>query len=324
MAKRFRRAFFRGWPRSSRRRCRRCAASRGWGRASARSAISSPSASTTPTMPPSRACRSRKNRSCSTRRPPCIVGPNDDIVIPKGSEKTDWEVELAIVIGSRASYVGEARRARTRRRLLRVQRRLRTRLPARARRRQWIKGKGCPTFGPLGPWLVTADEIPDPQKLSMWLDVNGERMQSGSTATMIFDVRTLVSYISHFMILEPGDVITTGTPPGVGSGKKPPRFLKPGDTISLGVEGLGQQAQRVIAWAEERLSRDEGDEVGDRRDFRRALRGRVRRGLRRLSRQGGAMARRHLARPRRPALHAGDALARRRLLRFFRRRRRRR
>jgi 2,4-didehydro-3-deoxy-L-rhamnonate hydrolase len=113
---------------------------------------------------------------------------------------------------------------------------------------QWVKGKSCPTFGPLGPWLVTPDEIKDVQALNMWLDVNGERMQTGSTATMVFGVKTLVSYISHFMILEPGDVITTGTPPGVGAGKKPPRFLKAGDTMSLGVDGLGQQAQRVVAW----------------------------------------------------------------------------
>ena len=114
---------------------------------------------------------------------------------------------------------------------------------------QWTKGKGCPTFGPIGPWLVTKDEVADPQKLSMWLDVNGERMQSGSTATMMFGVAKLVSEISQFMILEPGDVITTGTPPGVGDGKKPPRYLKAGDTVSLGVDGLGQQAQRVVAWS---------------------------------------------------------------------------
>ena len=111
-----------------------------------------------------------------------------------------------------------------------------------------MKGKGCPTFGPLGPWLVTRDEIADVQKLDMWLDVNGERMQKGSTATMIFSVRQLVSYISHFMMLEPGDVITTGTPPGVGMGMKPPRFLKAGDSVSLGIEGLGKQSQRIIAW----------------------------------------------------------------------------
>jgi 2-keto-4-pentenoate hydratase/2-oxohepta-3-ene-1,7-dioic acid hydratase in catechol pathway len=184
-----------------------------------------------------------------TKAPSCIVGPNDDVVIPKGSEKTDWEVELAIVIGSRASYVGERDALAhvagycicndVSERAFQLER----------GGGQWIKGKGCPTFGPLGPWLVTADEIADPQKLSMWLDVNGERMQSGSTATMIFGVRTLVSHASQFMILEPGDVITTGTPPGVGMGKKPPRFLEPGDTISLGVDGLGQQAQRVIAWS---------------------------------------------------------------------------
>jgi 2-keto-4-pentenoate hydratase/2-oxohepta-3-ene-1,7-dioic acid hydratase in catechol pathway len=111
-----------------------------------------------------------------------------------------------------------------------------------------MKGKGCPTFGPLGPWLVTTNEIGDVQKLDMWLDVNGERMQKGSTATMIFNVQKLVSYISHFMILQPGDVITTGTPPGVGMGQKPPRYLKAGDTVSLGIGGLGQQAQRIVAW----------------------------------------------------------------------------
>jgi 2-keto-4-pentenoate hydratase/2-oxohepta-3-ene-1,7-dioic acid hydratase in catechol pathway len=182
------------------------------------------------------------------KAPSCIVGPHDDVMIPKGSLKTDWEVELAIVIGSRASYISEAEA------LDHVagyclcndvsERKYQLEGTG-----QWMKGKGCPTFGPLGPWLVTADEIPDPQKLGMWLDVNGERMQSGSTATMIFGVKTLVSYISQFMILEPGDVITTGTPPGVGSGKKPPIFLKPGDTISLGIDGLGQQAQQVVAWS---------------------------------------------------------------------------
>jgi 2-keto-4-pentenoate hydratase/2-oxohepta-3-ene-1,7-dioic acid hydratase in catechol pathway len=116
---------------------------------------------------------------------------------------------------------------------------------------QWMKGKGCPTFGPLGPWLVTKDEIPDVQKLAMWLDVNGQRMQSGSTKTMIFDCAQLVSYISHFMILEPGDVITTGTPPGVGLGMKPPRFLKPGDVVTLGIEGLGEQRQQIVDYHEQ-------------------------------------------------------------------------
>jgi 2-keto-4-pentenoate hydratase/2-oxohepta-3-ene-1,7-dioic acid hydratase in catechol pathway len=184
------------------------------------------------------------------KAPSCIVGPNDDVVIPKSSVKTDWEVELAIVIGSRASYVAENEALDyvagyclchdVSEREFQIE-----------RSGQWMKGKGCPTFGPLGPWLVTKDDIADVQKLGMWLDVNGERMQKGSTATMIFNVRKLVSYISHFMILEPGDVITTGTPPGVGMGMKPPRFLKAGDTVSLGIEGLGQQAQRVLAWKKE-------------------------------------------------------------------------
>jgi 2,4-didehydro-3-deoxy-L-rhamnonate hydrolase len=184
------------------------------------------------------------------KAPSCIVGPNDDIVVPKGSKKTDWEVELAIVIGTRASYVGEDEALRhvagycvcndVSEREFQIE-----------RSGQWMKGKSCATFGPLGPWLVTPDEIEDPQKLDMWLDVNGERMQSGSTATMVFGVKTLISYISQFMILEPGDVITTGTPPGVGMGKKPPHYLKPGDTVSLGVEGLGRQAQQVVAYKAE-------------------------------------------------------------------------
>jgi 2,4-diketo-3-deoxy-L-fuconate hydrolase len=182
-----------------------------------------------------------------TKAPSCIVGPNDDVVIPRGSTKTDWEVELAIVIGSRASYVSEDQA------LAHVAgycicNDVSEREYQHERSGQWVKGKSCPTFGPLGPWLVTPDEIEDVQALNMWLDVNGERMQTGSTATMVFGVKTLVSYISQFMALEPGDVITTGTPPGVGAGKKPPRFLKAGDTMSLGVDGLGQQAQRVVAW----------------------------------------------------------------------------
>ena len=182
------------------------------------------------------------------KAPSCIVGPNDDVVIPRGSVKTDWEVELAVVIGSRASYVSEAD-ALSYVAGYCVCNDVSERTYQLEGTGQWMKGKGCPTFGPIGPWLVTADEIADPQKLGMWLDVNGERMQNGSSATMIFGVRHLVHYISQFMILEPGDVITTGTPPGVGSGKKPPHFLKAGDTISLGIEGLGQQAQRVIAWS---------------------------------------------------------------------------
>jgi len=179
----------------------------------------------------------------------CIVGPYDDLVIPKGSEKTDWEVELGVVIGARASYVTEKDALAHVAGYCVVNDVSERDYQKRRGGGQWTKGKGCPTFGPIGPWLVTADEIADPQKLSMWLDVNGERMQSGSTATMIFGVAKLVSDISQFMILEPGDVITTGTPPGVGDGKKPPRYLKAGDTVSAGLDGLGQQAQRVVAWS---------------------------------------------------------------------------
>ncbi len=156
----------------------------------------------------------------------CIVGPYDDIVIPKGSEKTDWEVELGVVIGTRASYVSEKDALAHVAGYCVVNDVSERDYQHRRGGGQWTKGKGCPTFGPIGPWLVTKDEIPDPQNLSMWLDVNGERMQSGSTATMIFGVARLVSDISQFMILEPGDVITTGTPPGVGDGKKPPRYLQ--------------------------------------------------------------------------------------------------
>jgi 2,4-didehydro-3-deoxy-L-rhamnonate hydrolase len=182
-----------------------------------------------------------------TKAPNCVVGPNDDVVIPKGSIKTDWEVELAIVIGSRASYVSEDK-ALAHIAGYCICNDVSEREFQLERSGQWVKGKSAPTFGPLGPWLVTPDEIENVQALNMWLDVSGERMQTGSTATMVFGVRTLVSYISQFIALEPGDVITTGTPPGVGSGKKPPRFLKAGDTMSLGIDGLGQQAQRVVAW----------------------------------------------------------------------------
>jgi len=177
----------------------------------------------------------------------CIVGPNDDVVIPRGSKKTDWEVELAIVIGSRASYVSEEQ-ALNHVAGYCVCNDVSEREFQLERSGQWVKGKSCPTFGPLSPWLVTPDELKDVQALNLWLDVNGERMQTGSTSTMIFGVKTLVSYISQFMVLKPGDVITSGTPPGVGQGKKPPRFLKAGDTMSLGVDGLGQQSQRVVAW----------------------------------------------------------------------------
>ncbi|KLK92309.1 2-hydroxyhepta-2,4-diene-1,7-dioate isomerase [Microvirga vignae] len=183
------------------------------------------------------------------KAPSCIVGPNDDVIIPRGSQKTDWEVELAIVIGEHASYVG-ANEALDYVAGYCVCNDVSEREFQLERGGTWTKGKGCPTFGPLGPWLVTKDEIRDPQNLSMWLDVNGERMQTGSTTTMIFNVAKIVSYVSHFMILEPGDVITTGTPPGVGMGMKPPRYLKAGDVVSLGIEGLGEQRQRFVAFEE--------------------------------------------------------------------------
>ena len=181
------------------------------------------------------------------KAPSCIVGPNDTVILPKGSAKTDWEVELAIVIGKRASYV-HANEALYYVAGYCVCHDVSEREFQLERGGTWTKGKGCPTFGPLGPWLVTPDEVGDVQNLDMWLDVNGERMQTGSTRTMIFDVRQIVSYLSHFMLLEPGDVITTGTPPGVGMGMKPPRYLKSGDVVTLGIAGLGEQRQAVVAF----------------------------------------------------------------------------
>jgi len=175
----------------------------------------------------------------------CIQGPNDPVVIPRGSTKTDWEVELGVVIGTTASYVSEADALRHVAGYC-VVNDLSERAYQLERGGTWDKGKGCPTFGPVGPWLVTADEAGDPQALSMWLDVNGRRVQTGNTATMIFGVATLVSYISQFMALLPGDIITTGTPPGVGLGQKPePWYLKPGDVIELGIDRLGSQRQDV-------------------------------------------------------------------------------
>ncbi|KAA0595437.1 2-keto-4-pentenoate hydratase/2-oxohepta-3-ene-1,7-dioic acid hydratase in catechol pathway [Azospirillum lipoferum] len=181
------------------------------------------------------------------KAPSCIVGPDDTVLIPPGSEKTDWEVELAIVIGERASYVSEADALNyvagycvcndVSERAYQLER----------GGGQWAKGKGCPTFGPLGPWMVTKDEIEDVQNLAMTLSVNGQTMQNGSTRTMVFQVPFLVSHISQFMTLMPGDVITTGTPPGVGMGQKPPRYLKPGDSIRVEIQGLGVQNQRVAA-----------------------------------------------------------------------------
>lgn len=175
-----------------------------------------------------------------------IVGPNDDVVIPRGSEKTDWEVELGVVIGKTAKYVSEddaldyvAGYCLTND--------VSERAFQAERSGQWTKGKSCDTFGPIGPWLVTKDEIPDPQNLGMWLTVNGEKMQDGSSKTMVYGVKFLVSYLSQFMSLHPGDVISTGTPPGVGLGMKPPRFLKAGDVVELGIEGLGTQKQTFKA-----------------------------------------------------------------------------
>jgi 2-keto-4-pentenoate hydratase/2-oxohepta-3-ene-1,7-dioic acid hydratase in catechol pathway len=175
-----------------------------------------------------------------------ICGPNDDVIIPKGSQKTDWEVELAIVIGSRARYLTKDNAMDAvagfcvcndvSERHFQIE-----------RGGQWTKGKGCETFGPLGPWLVTKDEIKDVQNLRMWLSVNGKMMQDGSTKTMIFDAQHIVWYCSQFFVLEPGDVITTGTPPGVGLGIKPnPVFLKAGDVMKLGIDGLGEQKQKVV------------------------------------------------------------------------------
>jgi 2,4-didehydro-3-deoxy-L-rhamnonate hydrolase len=177
----------------------------------------------------------------------CIMGPNDEVMIPKGSKKTDWEVELAVVIGTRASYISE-REAMDVIAGFCICNDVSEREFQIERGGQWMKGKGCPTFGPIGPWLVTRDEIKDVQKLSMWLDLNGERVQNGSTRTMIFSIKKIISYMSQFMELLPGDVITTGTPPGVGLGMKPPKFLKAGDVMRVGIEGLGEQKQLVTAW----------------------------------------------------------------------------
>jgi len=176
-----------------------------------------------------------------------IVGPNDDVLIPRGSEKTDWEVELGVVIGKTARYINEAD-ALTHVAGYCVINDVSERAFQIERGGQWTKGKSADTFGPIGPWLVTADEVADPQNLAMWLDINGTRMQSGSTATMVFGVAHIVAYLSQFMSLQPGDVISTGTPPGVGMGQKPqPVYLKTGDRISLGIDGLGEQHQNVGA-----------------------------------------------------------------------------
>jgi 2,4-diketo-3-deoxy-L-fuconate hydrolase len=179
----------------------------------------------------------------------CIVGPNDDVMLPKGSLKTDWEVELGVVIGRTARYVSEENALDYVAGYC-VVHDVSERAYQLERGGTWDKGKGCDTFGPFGPYLVTTDEVGDPQGLDMWLDVNGVRKQTGNTRTMIFPVRTLVSYISQFMTLCPGDLITTGTPPGVGMGSKPtPVYLKAGDVVELGIAGLGTQRQTVVAYA---------------------------------------------------------------------------
>jgi ureidoglycolate lyase len=174
-----------------------------------------------------------------------VCGPDDDVEIPRGSEKTDWEVELGVVIGKPAKHVDDAQALEhvagycvindVSERSFQIE-----------RGGQWTKGKSHDTFGPIGPWLVTRDEVPDPQNLGMWLEVDGKRYQDGSTRTMVFGVSFLVSYLSQFMSLQPGDVISTGTPPGVGLGQKPPVYLRPGQTIRLGIEGLGEQTQRTV------------------------------------------------------------------------------
>ena len=181
-----------------------------------------------------------------------VIGCNDAVVLPQGSRKSDWEVELGVVIGSRARYVSQAQ-ALAHVAGYCVVNDLSEREYQLERGGSWDKGKGCDTFGPVGPWLVTADEVPDPQALSMWLDVNGKRFQTGHTRNMLFTVAQLVSYISRFMTLFPGDLISTGTPPGVGMGQKPPVFLRPGDEMRLWIQGLGEQRQRVHAWDEDLL-----------------------------------------------------------------------
>lgn len=186
-----------------------------------------------------------------TKAVSCLTGPNDTVVIPRGSEKTDWEVELGIVIGKRASYVEQADALDHVAGYVLIndvsERAFQT-----ERGGTWDKGKGCDTFGPVGPWIVTTDEVGDVQTLDMWLDLNGKRMQTGNTQTMIFGVAEIVSYVSQFMTLEPGDLITTGTPPGVGLGQKPePFYLKAGDVMELGIEKLGSQRQSVVAWSKD-------------------------------------------------------------------------
>jgi 2-keto-4-pentenoate hydratase/2-oxohepta-3-ene-1,7-dioic acid hydratase in catechol pathway len=177
-----------------------------------------------------------------------VSGPRDSIIIPRGAQKTDWEVELALVIGRTASYVSRAD-ALDYVAGYTICNDVSERAMQFERQGQFVKGKSSDTFAPLGPWLVTKGEIPRPQELGMWLDVNGERMQTGSTSRMVFGLAEIVSYVSEFMTLQPGDVIATGTPPGVGMGRSPPRFLNPGDVMRLGIDGLGEQCQTCVAWS---------------------------------------------------------------------------
>ncbi len=177
-----------------------------------------------------------------------IGGPNDNVVIPRGSQKTDWEVELGVVIGKETRYVREED-ALSHVAGYCVINDLSERAFQLEGTGQWVKGKSADTFGPIGPWLVTADEVPDPQSLRLWLDVDGHRYQNGSTSTMVFGVAHLVGYLSRFMSLQPGDIISTGTPPGVGLGQKPPTYLRAGNVLMLGIEGLGQQRQLVVPFA---------------------------------------------------------------------------
>jgi 2,4-diketo-3-deoxy-L-fuconate hydrolase len=177
-----------------------------------------------------------------------LGGCNDPVVLPQGAAKGDWEVELGVVIGSKARYVSEADALQHVAGYCVVNDLSEREYQLERGGGQWDKGKGCDTFGPVGPWLVTRDEVPDPQSLAIWLELNGRRLQDGNTRTMVFGVAALVSYISRFMTLYPGDLISTGTPPGVGLGQRPPLFLQPGDEMRLGIAGLGEQRQRVHAW----------------------------------------------------------------------------
>lgn len=180
-----------------------------------------------------------------TKQVSCLSGPFDDVTLPPKSKKSDWEVELGVIIGTKAKNIRKADALKHVAGYCTINDLSEREFQA-ERSGQWTKGKSYDTFGPVGPWLVTADEVEDPQKLHMWLDLNGKRVQDGSTATMVFGVAHIVAYLSEFFTLMPGDIITTGTPPGVGMGMKPQRFLKPGDTMRLGIEGLGEQGQKVV------------------------------------------------------------------------------